>query len=139
MARLVVTSAALLFSACATPHSEWKPAGYYITDQRVYGCDSFEGAKGTSMKQTALLSLGLQRRLLGLLDQAASADNDLQKELDSFREQLMCWYETPEKDIELSLGALCDSPFQIIFHSRGEGWAVSSASRAIVMCHSARR
>jgi hypothetical protein len=131
--------AVLLFIGCATSQSEWKPAGYYITDQSVYGCDSFEGAKGVVMKRTAVLSLGLQRRLLELLDHAASADKRLLEELDDYRHQLLCWYETPEKDIELSLGALCDGPFEITFHSRGEEWVVSSASMAIVMCHSSGR
>jgi hypothetical protein len=135
----VLASAVLLFVGCATPQSEWKPAGYYITDQTVYGCDSFEGQKGTVMKKTAVLSLSFQRRLLGLLDRAASADNSLLEELDNYRDQLMCWYETPEKDIELSLGAFCDGPFQIIFSPRGDEWVVSYALRAIVMCHSARR
>ena len=135
----VLAPAVLLFVGCATPQSEWKPAGYYITDQSVYGCDSFEGTKGMVMKKTAVLSLGLQRRLLGLLDDAASADKSLLEELDNYRHQLMCWYETPEKDIELSLGALCDGPFEITFHFRGEEWIVSSASMAIVMCHSAGR
>ena len=97
----VLASAILLFVGCATPQSEWKPAGYYITDQSVYGCDSFEGTKGTVMKKTAVLSLSLQRRLLGLLDHATSADKGLLEELDDYRDQLMCWYETPEKDIEL--------------------------------------
>jgi len=87
------------------------------------------------MKKTALLSLSLQRRLLGLLDHAASADEDLQKELDDHRHKLACWFETPEKDIELSLGEICDSPFQITFHPRGEEWVVSDANRAIVLCH----
>ena len=135
----VSASAVLLFVGCTTPQSEWKPAGYYITDQSVYGCDSFEGKKGTVMKKTAVLSLSLQRRLLGLLDHAALADKGLLEELDNNRDQLMCWYETPEKDIELSLGALCDSPFEITFHPRGDEWIITSASRAIVMCHSARR
>ena len=135
----VLASAVLLFVACAAPQSEWKPAGYYITDQSIYGCDSFEGTKGTVVKKTAVLSLSLQRRLLGLLDHAASEDKDLLEELDNYRHQLMCWYETPEKDIELSLGALCDSPFEIDFHPRGEEWVISSASKALVMCHSARR
>ena len=135
----VLASAILLFVGCATPQSEWKPAGYYITDQSVYGCDSFEGTKGTVMKKTAVLSLSLQRRLLGLLDHATSADKGLLEELDNYRDQLMCWYETPEKDIELSLGALCDSPFRIYFRPRGEEWVISSASRAIVVCNTARR
>ena len=135
----VSASAVLLFVGCTTPQSEWKPAGYYITDQSVYGCNSFEGKKGTVMKKTAVLSLSLQRRLLGLLDHAALADKGLLEELDNNRDQLMCWYETPEKDIELSLGAFCDSPFQINFRPRGEGWVISSASRAIVVCNSARR
>jgi len=136
----LVASAALLFAACATPQqSEWKPAGYYVTNQPVLGCDSFEGKEGTVMKKTAVLSLGLQRKLLALLDRAASADQDLLKEFDNYRDQLACWYETPEKDIELSLGELCDGPFQITFHPRGEEWVVSSALRAIVLCHSAPR
>ena len=135
----VLSPAILLFVGCATPHSEWKPAGYYITDQSVYGCDSFEGKKGTVVRKTAVLSLSLQRRLLGLLDHAASADKGLLEELDNYRDQLMCWYETPEKEIELRLGTTCDSPFEIIFRPRGEGWVISSASRAIVMCNSARR
>ena len=84
------------------------------------------------MNRTAVLSLSLQRRLLGLLDHAAGADKDLLQELDNYRDQLMCWFETPEKDIELSLGAFCDGPFRITFHPRGEEWVVSSASRAIV-------
>jgi hypothetical protein len=134
----VVASAVLLVVGCAAPQSEWKPAGYYITERSVYGCDSFEGQKGTVMKKSAVLSLGLQRRLLGLLDHTASADKDLLKELDNYRDQLMCWYETPEKDIELTLGAVCDGPFEVTFHSRGEEWVVSSASRAIVTCHIAR-
>jgi hypothetical protein len=137
--RLLAASAALLFVACATPRSEWKPAGYYVTDESVYGCDSFEGKEGTAVKHTAVLSLGLQRRLLGLLDHAASADKDLQKELDDFQERLACWYETPEKDIELTLGAFCDSPFEITFHPRGGEWIISSASRAIVECPTGRR
>ena len=134
----VAASAALLFVGCATPtpESEWRPAGYYITDHSVLGCDSFEGAKGTVMKKTAVLSLSLQRRLLVLLDHAASADEDLLKELDDRRDQLACWYETPEKDIELSLGELCDSPFRVTFHPRGEEWLVTGADRAIVLCHS---
>jgi hypothetical protein len=136
---VVVTSAVLLFVGCATPQSEWKPAGYYTTDQRLYGCDSFEGTKGTAMKKTAVLSLNLQRRLVGLLDRTASADEFLRKELDNYRDRLMCWYETPEADIELSLGAFCDGPFQITFHPRGDEWIVTSASMAIVMCHSTRR
>lgn len=133
----VAASAALLFVGCATPtpQSEWKPAGYYITDHSVLGCDSFEGAKGTVMKKTAVLSLSLQRRLLGLLDYAASADEDVLRELDDHRDQLACWYETPEKDIELSLGEICDNPFQIIFHPRGEEWVVSGTFEAIVLCH----
>jgi hypothetical protein len=134
----VLASAVLLFVGCATTQSEWKPAGYYITDHFVVGCTSYEGKKGTVVKKTAVLSLSLQRRLLGLLDHAASADKDLLKELDDLRDQLMCWYETPEMDIELSLGALCDSPFEINFHPRGEEWIISSASRAIVMCHGRR-
>ena len=134
----VLASAVLLFVGCATPQSEWKPAGYYVTDQSVLGCDSFEGEKGTVMKKTAVLSLSLQRRLLGLLEHTAAADKDLLQELDNYRDQLMCWYETPEKDIELSLGAFCDGPFGITFHPRGEEWVVSSASRAIVTCHIAR-
>jgi hypothetical protein len=135
----VLASAVLLLVGCATPQSEWKPAGYYITDQSVYGCDSFEGKKGTVVRKTAVLSLSLQRRLLGLLDHAASAEKGLLEELDNYRDQLMCWYETPEKEIELRLGALCDSPFQINYRPRGEGWVISSASRAIVVCNSARR
>jgi len=134
-----LTSIALLFVGCATPQSEWKPAGYYITDQTIYGCDSFEGRKGTVVRKTAVLSLSLQRRLLGLLDHAASADKDLLKELDNYRDQLMCWYESPKKDIELRLGALCDDPFEITFHAQGKEWVVSSASRAIVLCHGPRR
>jgi len=134
----VLAPAVLLFVGCATPESEWRPAGYYITDHLVVGCTSFEGKKGTVVKKTAVLSLSLQRRLLGLLDHAASADKDLLEELDNHRDRLMCWYETPEKDIELSLGALCDSPFEINFHPRGDEWIISSASRAIVMCHSRR-
>jgi hypothetical protein len=134
----VVVPAVLLFVGCATPQSEWNPAGYYITDQSVYACASFEGAKGTVVKRTAVLSLSLQRRLLGLLDHTASADEGLLKELDSYRDQPMCWYETPEKDIELSLGAFCDGPFQITFHPRGDEWVVSSALGAIALCHSAR-
>ena len=80
----VAASAALLFVGCATPtpQREWKPAGYYITDQTVYGCDSFEGAKGTVVKKTALLSLSLQRRLLGLLEHAASADEEVLREME---------------------------------------------------------
>jgi hypothetical protein len=135
----VLASAVLLCVGCATSQNEWRPAGYYITDQSVYGCDSFEGKKGTVMKKTAVLSLGLQRRLLGLQDHAASADKDLFEELDNHRDQFICWYETPEKEIELSLGPYCDSPYRIKFGPRGEGWAVSSALRAIVLCHSARR
>jgi len=135
----VVVIAATFFVACTTPQNEWKSAGYYITDQSIYGCDSFEGKKGTAVKQTAVLSLGLQRKLLELLDHAASADTDLQKELDDFREGLMCWYETPEKNVELSLGAHCESPFQITFHPHGGEWSISSASRAIVLCHTRRR
>jgi hypothetical protein len=135
----VLASAMLLFAGCATPRSEWKPAGYYITDQFVYGCDSFEGKEGTVMKKTALLSLGLQRRLLGLLDQAASADDSLLAELDNYRHQLMCWYETPEAEIELSLGALCEGPFRIAFRPQGDKWILSSASHAIVICNSAAR
>jgi hypothetical protein len=135
----VLASAILLFVGCATPQNELKPSGYYITNQFVYGCDSFEGKKGTVTKKTALLSLGLQRRLLGLLDQAASADKDLLEELDNYRDALMCWYETPEKEILLRLGPHCDDPFEIYFRPRGEGWVLSFASRAIVMCHSARR
>jgi hypothetical protein len=134
-----LATAVLLLAGCATPHSEWKPAGYYVTDQRAYGCDSFEGAKGTVMKQTAILSLSLQRSLLGLLDQAASKDPDLRKELDDHRDQLMCWYETPEKNVELSLGAFCDSPFEIEFRLRGGEWRLSSAARAIVHCSRRRR
>jgi len=130
----VVASATLLVVGCATPQSEWKPAGYYITDQSVYGCDSFEGRKGTVMKKTAVLSLSLQRRLLGLVDHAASADKYLLKELDNHRDQLVCWYETPEKDVELSLGAFCDGPFRITFHPQGEEWIVSSSYTAIVTC-----
>ena len=132
-----VASAALLVVGCATPtpQSEWKPAGYYITDQTVYGCDSFEGAKGTVMKKTALVSLSLQRKLLGLLEHAASADKDLLSELDDHRDKLLCWFETPEKDIELSLGEHCDSPFLITFHPRGEEWLVTGASSSIVLCH----
>jgi hypothetical protein len=91
------------------------------------------------MKKAAVPSLGLQRRLLGLLDRAASADKWLMEELDNYRDELMCWYETPEKDIELSVGAFCDGPFRITFSTRGEEWVISSASRAIVMCHSDRR
>ena len=135
----VLSPAILLFVGCATPHSEWKPAGYYITDQSVYGCDSFEGKKGTVVRKTAVLSFSLQRRLLGLLDHAASAEKGLLEELDNYRDQLMCWYETPEKELELRLGAHCDSPFEIRFRPRGYGWDISSASRAIVMCNSARR
>ena len=137
--QLVVVSAALLIVACATPRHEWKPAGYYVTNQRAYGCDSFEGKKGVVVKQTAVLALGLQRKLLGLLDQAASADKDLQKKLDYFREALLCWFETPEKDIELNLGAFCDGPFEVIFHARGEEWIVTSADWAIVTCSPGRR
>jgi hypothetical protein len=135
----ILPFAVLLFIGCATPQSEWKPAGYYITDQAVLGCNSFEGRKGTVMKKTAVLSLNLQRRLLGLLDRAASADKGMLEELDNYRDQLLCWYETPEKEIQLSLGALCDGPFEITFHPRGEEWVISSASQAIVMCHEVRR
>jgi hypothetical protein len=134
----ILAAATLLFAGCATPQSEWKPAGYYVTDQSVYGCDSFEGAKGTVMKRTAVLSVSLQRRLLALLDSAATADKDLLKELDDHRDQLVCWYETPEKDVELSLGFLCDSPLVITFHGRDAEWIVSSAGRAIVQCRSAQ-
>jgi hypothetical protein len=135
----VMAPAVLFFVGCVTPADDWKPAGYYTTDQSVYGCDSFVGTKGTVMKKTAVLSLGLQRRLLELLDHRASADNGLTEELDKSREQQMCWYETPEKEIQLSLGALCDSPFEITFLPRGEEWVVSSALRAVVMCHSIPR
>ena len=86
------------------------------------------------MKKTAVLSLSLQRRLLGMLDRAASADEGLLEELDNYRDQLMCWYETPEKNIELSLGAFCDGPMRIAFHPQGEEWAIASALRAIVTC-----
>jgi len=134
----IVAPAALLFVACVTPHSEWKPAGYYVTDQSVYGCVSFEGAKGTAVKRTAVVSLSLQRTLLQLLDSTASTDEDLQKELDNYRDQLPCWYETPEKDIELGLGAYCDGPFEITFHPRDGEWVVSSASRALVECPTRR-
>jgi hypothetical protein len=135
----VLASAVLLFVGCAAHQSEWKPAGYYTTNQSVYGCDSFEGMRGTVVKKTAVLSLNLQRRLLGLLDHAASADKGLLEELDNYRDQLMCWYETPEKEIELSLGLQCDDPFRINFRPRGEEWVISSASRAIILCHSDRR
>ena len=37
----------------------------------------------------------------------------------------MCRYETPEKDIDLSLGALCDSLFEMHFHPLGEEWIIS--------------
>jgi hypothetical protein len=135
----VLASALLVFVGCATRQSEWNPAGFYITDQSVYGCASFEGRKGTVVKKTAVLSLYLQSRLLGLLDHAASADKGLLEELDTYRAQLMCWYETPEKEIELRLGAHCDSPFEINFRRQGEEWVISFASRAIVLCHSGRR
>jgi hypothetical protein len=134
----VAAFAAVLFIGCATPQSQWKPAGYYVTDESIFGCDSYAGTKGTVMKKTAVLSLGLQRRLLGLLDHVASADNGLLKELDNTRDQLACWYETPEKNIELSLGAFCDSPFQIIFHPQSDGWSIVLASRAIVSCPTPR-
>ena len=125
---------ALTVVGCATPQTEWNPAGYYVTNQSVYGCDSFEGAKGTVMKQTAILSLSLQRRLLASLDHAASMDEALRKQLDEYRDHLMCWYETPEKNVELTLGAFCDSPLEIEFHARGEEWHVAFAERAIVEC-----
>jgi hypothetical protein len=130
----VLACAALLFVGCAAPRSEWKSGGYYITDQSIYGCDSFEGKKGTVMKKAAVLSLSLQRRLLKLLDQAASADRSLLEELDNYRDQPVCWYETPEQDIQLSLGVFCDGPFRITFHARAEEWVITSASRAVVIC-----
>jgi hypothetical protein len=121
-------------AACAVQRSEWRTAGYYVTNQSVLGCDSFEGKKGTATKQTAVLSLMLQRRLLALLDQSASQDESLQKQLDAYRDHLMCWYETPENDIQLSVGAFCDSPLRIEFHSHSGEWSLTSAERAIVSC-----
>jgi hypothetical protein len=132
--RWLVTLTALTFVGCATPNSEWNAAGYYVANGSVYGCDSFESKKGTVMKQTAILSLSLQRRLLALLEHAVSADEALRRQLDEYRDHLMCWYETPEKDVELTLGALCDSPLEIVFHSQGGEWYMASAERAIVEC-----
>jgi hypothetical protein len=86
------------------------------------------------MKQTAILSLKLQRRLLALLNQSASEDEKLQKDLADYRDHLVCWYETPEKDIQLSLGGWCDSPLQIEFRQRSGEWSLVFAERAIVEC-----
>jgi hypothetical protein len=119
---------------CKTQQSNWNAAGYYVANHAVYGCDSFEGKKGTVMKQSAILSLSVQRRLTGLLERAASTDESLHKELDDARDQLMCWYETPEKNIQLSLWALCDSPLQIEFRPQGGEWHLASADRALVHC-----
>lgn len=135
----VLASAVLLFVGCAAHQTEWKPAGYYVTTESVLGCDSYRGRKGVVVKKTAVLSLGLQRRLLALLDQAASTDKGLSEELGNYRDQLMCWYETPEKDVELKLGAFCENPFEITFHLRDEKWVISSASKAIVLCHIRKR
>jgi hypothetical protein len=133
MQRFAAISAALL-AGCTAPKSEWKPVGYYVTNQSVFGCDSFEGKKGTSAKRTAALSLKLQRQLLALLGQAASQDEKLQKDLDDYRNHLACWYETPEAGIQLSLGELCDGPLQIEFRERSGEWSLTSGERAIVEC-----
>jgi hypothetical protein len=133
--RWVVNCSALALVGCATTQqSEWNAAGYYVANNAVYGCDSFEGRKGTVMKQSAILSLSLQRRLIALLEHAASTDEALRKQLDEAQDQLMCWYETPEKEVQLSLGALCDSPFQIEFHPQGGEWKITFAERALVDC-----
>ena len=132
--QLAAAVSAVFLVGCAAPRSEWRPAGYYVTTQPVLGCDAFEGKAGTPMKQSAVLSLMLQRRLLTLLDQAASQDEKLRNDLEAHRDQLMCWYETPESDIQLSLGAFCDSPLEIEFHSRSAEWTLRSAELAIVEC-----
>ena len=133
--RWVVNCSALALAGCATtPQSEWNAAGYYVANHAVFGCDSFEGRKGTVMKQSAILSLSLQRRLIALLERAASTDEALHQQLDDYRDQLMCWYETPEKDVQLSLGALCDGPLQIEFHPQGGEWKMVFAEQALVHC-----
>jgi len=133
MQLFAVVSAAFL-AGCAAPKSEWKAVGYYVTNQSVLGCDSFEGKKGTSVKRTAVLSLKLQRQLLALLGESASQDEKLQKDLDDYRDHLTCWYETPENDIQLSLGEFCDGPLQIEFRERSGQWSLTVGERAIVEC-----
>lgn len=135
----MVAIGSLLLVGCATPYNEWQPSGYYVTNEMVYGCDSFEGAKGTVMKKTAVLSLSLQRQLLDALNQAASTDEDLTKKLDEHRDNLLCWYETPEKDIELSLGTFCDAPYQVTFRQQGQKWTVVHGLQTIVECAIGRR
>ncbi len=132
--QLVSAIFTVVLVGCAVPKSEWKSAGYHVTNQRVLGCDSFEGKKGTAMKQTALLSLNLQRRLLALLNKSASEDEKLRKHLDDYRDHLMCWYETPDNDIQLSLGEFCDSPLEIEFRQHSGEWQLMFAERAIVEC-----
>lgn len=133
-AALLAMTAEIVLVGCATPKSEWKPAGYYVTNRTIFGCDSFEGSKGTPVKQAAILSLQLQRRLLTLLDRAAATDEKLKEELDNYRDQPMCWYETPEKDVQLTLGSFCDGQFQLEFHRHDEEWGLISFGPALVEC-----
>jgi hypothetical protein len=132
--QLVAAVSTALMVGCVAPKSEWNSEGYFVTNQSVLGCDSFEGKKGTAMKRTAILSFHLQRRLLALLEQSAAADEGLKKDLTEYRDHLACWFETPEGDIQLSLGEWCDGPLLIEFRHRSGQWSLTSALRAIVMC-----